>query len=545
MKKLNILLIGGTKDASNITKHIKEKYDSYILTTTTTKYGSKLAIESGSDDTIAKPLLKDEFITLIENNEFNLLIDATHPYASHITQTTVSLSKLFSIAYIRFERPPSNLDNVDTSRIHEVTSLDEAGQLIASDFTSGNVLHLAGANTMEPILKYVPVNRFYARILKVPKSVEKCKMLNLPEEHIIPMKGTSSLEENLKIIEETQASVMITKESGDIGGVTNKINAANLKDIGIIMLKRPKIRDLNTIYSLLDTIGNNITTNMDKNTMLSFYNIFKNIIISSNSNSIDNVIDIKKLSMEVYGTYINISGLNLSMIIPHQNSINAISNAMKENLELKEKETIKALSFNINNPYEEKIIGKGIYGGTTLNLLDDLVGKSYNDALNYCNKINYECEFNYVKITDGSYENDQIINQNPLGNYDMSLIKDKKLVFDIAKVEKNNNKFDYSLCTSKEYANNSKCIIPNFTNKSIDEFNTWYQNFTFIKVKLTEVNDDTKDNDIIVSQNISDKSIYEIYNSENTTIEISYIKNKTTDDNNDNEDTNEDDESTE
>ena len=48
MKKLNILLIGGTKDASNITKHIKEKYDSYILTTTTTEYGSKLAIESGS-----------------------------------------------------------------------------------------------------------------------------------------------------------------------------------------------------------------------------------------------------------------------------------------------------------------------------------------------------------------------------------------------------------------------------------------------------------------------------------------------------------------
>ena len=38
MKKLNILLIGVTKDASNITKHIKEKYDSYILTTTTTEY---------------------------------------------------------------------------------------------------------------------------------------------------------------------------------------------------------------------------------------------------------------------------------------------------------------------------------------------------------------------------------------------------------------------------------------------------------------------------------------------------------------------------
>ena len=245
MKKLNILLIGGTKDASNITKHIKENYDSYILTTTTTEYGSKLAIESGSDDTIAKPLLKDEFIELIETNEFNLLIDATHPYAAHITQTSVSLSKLFNIPYIRFERPPSNLENIDTSRVHEVTSLEMAGKLIASEFSSGNILHLAGANTMEAILKYSSVNRFYARILKVPKSQEKCKLLHISEEHILEMKGTASLEENLKIIDKTHASVIITKESGDIGGVINKINAANIKDIDVIMLKCPKIKDLN------------------------------------------------------------------------------------------------------------------------------------------------------------------------------------------------------------------------------------------------------------------------------------------------------------
>lgn len=113
---------------------------------------------------------------------------------------------------------------------------------------------------MEPILKYVPVNRFYARILKVPKSVEKCKMLNLPEEHIIPMKGTSSLEENLKIIEETQASVYDNKRSGDIGGVTNKINAANLKDNRYHYVKTSKIRDLNKndIVSNLDELDEKI-----------------------------------------------------------------------------------------------------------------------------------------------------------------------------------------------------------------------------------------------------------------------------------------------
>lgn len=245
MKKLKILLIGGTKDASNITKHIKEKYDSYILTTTTTEYGSKLAIESGSDDTIAKPLLKEEFIKLIKNNNFNLLIDATHPYAAHITQTSASLSKICNINYIRFERPPSNLQNINTSRVHEVTSLDKAGKLIKQNYSNNNILHLAGANTMEDILKYVPVGNFYVRILKIPKSLEKCKSLKIPKDHILPMKGTSSLEENIKIIEETNASIIITKESGDIGGVTNKINAANVKDIDVIMIKRPKIKNLN------------------------------------------------------------------------------------------------------------------------------------------------------------------------------------------------------------------------------------------------------------------------------------------------------------
>ena len=38
---------------------------------------------------------------------------------------------------------------------------------------------------------------------------------------------------------------MITKESGEIGGVIEKIQAANEKNIAIIMIKRPKIEILN------------------------------------------------------------------------------------------------------------------------------------------------------------------------------------------------------------------------------------------------------------------------------------------------------------
>ena len=62
---MKIFLLGGTKDSINIIQHIKKNYESYILTTTTTEYGAKLAMEGGSDETIARPLPKDEIIEII------------------------------------------------------------------------------------------------------------------------------------------------------------------------------------------------------------------------------------------------------------------------------------------------------------------------------------------------------------------------------------------------------------------------------------------------------------------------------------------------
>ena len=242
---MKVFLLGGTKDSINIIQHIKENYDYYILTTTTTEYGGKLAKEGGSDDTIARPLLKDEIREILINEDFDLLIDATHPFAEHITQTSASLARELDIPYIRFERPTTNFEGIDTSNIHYVKSFYEAGNLIADEFNEGNILHFAGANTMADILNHVSVDRFYPRILKVESSIRKCESLNVDPDHIIPMTGAATVEENLELIEKYDASVMITKESGEVGGVIEKIQAANERNVAIVMIQRPKIDELN------------------------------------------------------------------------------------------------------------------------------------------------------------------------------------------------------------------------------------------------------------------------------------------------------------
>ena len=253
---MKILLLGGTKDSINIIKFIKKNFDAFILTTTTTEYGAKLAKDGGSDATIARPLPKNELIDIITKESYEILIDATHPFAEHITQTSVSIAKELKIPYLRFERPITNMENIDTSHIQYVKSFVEAGELIANEFNEGNVLHFAGANTMADIVKNVSIDRFYPRILKVEKSIEKCRELNISQDHIITMTGAASTEENIQLIEKYDAIVMITKESGEIGGVIDKIQAANEKDIAVIMIQRPEINEINkeNIVSNLDEL---------------------------------------------------------------------------------------------------------------------------------------------------------------------------------------------------------------------------------------------------------------------------------------------------
>ena len=247
-KNLRIFLLGGTNDATDIIKLIKSNFnDSYILTTTTTDYGAKLSEVSGSDETISKPLVKEEILDILNSDNFDYLIDATHPFASHITQTITEVSKITGIPLIRFERPRFDLNKVDTSHVYHVNSFSDAGKIIVEDLglKNRNILHFAGANTMSEVLEYVDKNYFFPRILKVESSLKKCEDLGIASDHILAMNGVSSKEDNIFLIQKYDAAVIITKESGETGGLFEKISAANEIGINIVLVDRPEVPNLN------------------------------------------------------------------------------------------------------------------------------------------------------------------------------------------------------------------------------------------------------------------------------------------------------------
>lgn len=129
-----------------------------------------------------------------------------------------------------------------------------------------------------------------------------------------------------------------------------------------ILNKLKTINDFNTIQSLLNTISNNLETNMTVNEILSLYNIGKDILTKSTGN-VDELISMQRLYLSGIDAYIYDTSSKLSLYdyVLYEDSVKEVSDAIKENLELKEKEDIKTFEFDSEEDYETKIIGKGIY----------------------------------------------------------------------------------------------------------------------------------------------------------------------------------------
>lgn len=129
-----------------------------------------------------------------------------------------------------------------------------------------------------------------------------------------------------------------------------------------ILNKLKSTADFNTVTSLLDTISNNLETNMSKTEILSLYNIGKDVLTKASGN-VDELISMQRLYLSGVDAYIYDASSHLSLYnyVLYNESVSEVSNAMKENLGLKEKETIKTFSFDSQEGYEEKVIGKGNY----------------------------------------------------------------------------------------------------------------------------------------------------------------------------------------
>ncbi|WP_432665692.1 precorrin-6A reductase [Wukongibacter baidiensis] len=244
-----ILVLSGTKDGREIVYGLLDKgYD--LIVTTATGYGKSLYEEKNGLRVVSERLDYDGMIKLINDNSVKLAIDATHPYADKVSDNIHKACNDLKIEYIRYQRQESILDNY-ADIIEWAVDYNEAAEKLIE--ASGNVLLTTGSKTLEVFSSKLSVERLYARLLPTSSILKKCEDIGLEPSNIIAMQGPFSKEMNIEIIKKYNIDILVTKDSGKVGGTIEKFEAAKEMGIPVIVISRPELNE-STVLNNIDEL---------------------------------------------------------------------------------------------------------------------------------------------------------------------------------------------------------------------------------------------------------------------------------------------------
>lgn len=249
-----ILILSGTKDGREIAYRLRDKgYN--LLVSTATDYGKSLYNEENGLSVISNRLDYEAMIKLIKESSIKLVIDATHPYADKVSKNINKACNYTNIPYIRYQRKKSSFDEY-SHMIKWATDYEDAAKILAS--YKGNVLLTTGSKTLDIFAGEISPKRLYARLLPTSEVLKKCEALGFKPSNIIAMQGPFTKEMNIEIIKKYSIGVLVTKDSGKVGGTIQKLEAAKQAGIRVIIISRPEEKQevaFDDIHRLLDKVS--------------------------------------------------------------------------------------------------------------------------------------------------------------------------------------------------------------------------------------------------------------------------------------------------
>ena len=115
---------------------------------------------------------------------------------------------------------------------------------------------------------------------------------------------------------------------------------------------------------------------------------------------------------------------------------------MKVNLGIIKDEPVKSFDFDINDPYEEFVIGKGNYNEGGISLLPSFVGRSLSEVQSYCSSRGISLNVNKVETISSSYDKLVSAQSLPAGMDVAFISRSKGLTVDVYEYKKKTDDTD-------------------------------------------------------------------------------------------------------
>jgi len=240
-----ILVLAGTKDGREIAAEL-ERSGFSVLVSVQSGYGRSLAQETGLTVS-AKSLDADGFSSLISDQAIRIIVDASHPYAVNVSKNALCAAERSGVRYVRYERPALPLPAYD--KLYLAGDAAEAAQLSAE---LGRVIFLTTGSRSLAVFKRHPLlaqHRLVARVLPDPAVLAECLALGFLPRDIVAVQGPFSQALNMALFKEFGSEVVITKNSGLVGGSDEKFKAAVELGLNLVVIDRPVLDYKNVVNS--------------------------------------------------------------------------------------------------------------------------------------------------------------------------------------------------------------------------------------------------------------------------------------------------------
>lgn len=199
-----------------------------------TEHGEQLLPQAENLTVSAHRMDREEMTAFLASAGFDLVIDATHPYAAAVTENLTAACRQSGTPCMRLRRDGSAAPE------EAVFVEDTEGAVRYLAGTEGPVLLTTGSKELARFAALPGfADRVWARVLPMEESLALCREAGLAPSHIIAMQGPFSREMNLATLKSLGARYMVTKESGRHGGFEEKVTAAREAGARLVVIGRP------------------------------------------------------------------------------------------------------------------------------------------------------------------------------------------------------------------------------------------------------------------------------------------------------------------
>ena len=180
---------------------------------------------------------------------YDTVADATHPYATVVTENLRETCAVLGLRYIRLIRPGAEASD----GVIRVASAREAAEYLAA--AQGNALLTTGS---KELCEFTGVRNFasrlFARVLPDADVVRAACALGFSGRQLICMQGPFTREMNAAMLRAVDARYLVTKDTGAAGGVTDKLAAAREVGAKVVMISRPHTETGLTLEELAELL---------------------------------------------------------------------------------------------------------------------------------------------------------------------------------------------------------------------------------------------------------------------------------------------------